>query len=363
MEIKLHQITYHEIKNNIQIDGDNHGLFKNPLSNRKKMLLSNPYLDNYHRIGANIVRADGVVVGSCFLFPTKFKAENEILNSSGATALEVHKEYQKYAAGIDIIMAPLLDPLNKAIIYAGLSQEALKCYKAAKFSDFALPKMIQPYNPRFIFENFGFRGIALKTVCFITNLFLKPYIKLMRFLLKRNSKKYLIKHLTKVPSWVTDIVVGDGHKYMEIHDSDWMQWCIDNGSANYDIIPNYFYAIYDDKEQPIGFFLIKERVYSIPSRNITRTSFGTIMEWGTINENLLSEYEITKIATSFFRDDIDAIQLATSNVSVIKKMKKFGFLHHGFHHIVYKNLTGKYNDSKNPDNWRLRFGYSDTIIN
>mgnify|MGYP001500364286 CR=1 FL=1 len=364
MEIELQQITYHELKNNFQIVGDNYDLIKKSFNNnRKKALFSNPNLDNDDRIGANIVRADGVVVGYCYPFPTKFKAGNEILNSSGATALEVYKEYQKYAPGVELIMATLLDPLNKAIIYADLSEDGLKFYKAARFTDFALPKMIQPNNSRFIFENFGFRGIALKTACFITNMFLKPYIKLMRFLLKKNSQRYRIKHLTRIPSWVTDIVVGDGHKYMELHNNDWMQWCLDNCFSNYDIIPNYFYAIYDEKEQPIGFFLIKERAYSIPSRNISRTSFGTIMEWGTVDTNILCEYEITKIATSFFSAGIDAVQFATSNISVIKKMKKFGFFHHGFHHIVYKNLTEKYKDSDNPDNWRLRFGYSDSIIN
>lgn len=364
MEIELERLTYQEIIDGKDIEKDDYGNFRTSLHPlRKEILMSNPNLNDKSVALGYLSRVDGVIIGHVYSYPIKFKAGDEIIDGAGGTSLGVEKDFEKYATGADLVMAPLRDKRNKVLIYADFSADGIALYKALRFVDFAIPKMIQPHSSKFIFENYGFRGVWLRAAYKITDLILKPYISFSMWRLSNFSNKYKVERLTTIPEWIDDMVLNDGHKYMEVHDHKWMQWCVDHCFFKYPTIQNYFYAIYDDNGSPLGFFLNKERTYDIPSRGISSMSFGTIMEWGSRDEKILSELDITKIAASYFSQDIGAIQYCSNNITVLNTMRKFGFLHHNYHHIVFKDLTKKLKDAKEPNLWRLRFGYSDSIMN
>lgn len=362
MDITLQRISLQDVLDGIVIEGDNNQLYKNAfLARRKDIFFKNPSLEDNNVACAYLVRADGVVVGHLFPFPTRIKAGDVLLKAASASALYVIEKYEKYAAGADLVMAPIRDKMNEAVVLADISADGMDCYHAFKFKDFALPKMIQPHTSQFIYQNFGLKGLFLNTACFLTNLFLKPFIAFSMYRLRKFAMRYNVKKLDKIPEWVDDIVLNDGHKYMEIHDHKWMQWCLDNSYSHDKTHYKYFCAICDG-EKPIGFFINYEKSTSIPIRNIYNMKQGTLMEWGSYDETKLSELDITKIAMANFSKGMSLIQFASLNKDVLKKMKRFGFIHHNYHHVVFKDITKKYKDSGDASLWRLRFGYADSLF-
>ncbi len=362
MDIKLQRITVKDVLEGLIIERDDYNMYMNDfLSLRKEIFLKNPNLDDNERAAAYLVRAEGVVIGHLFPFPTRVKAGDIILKASSASDLLVIKEYEKYAAGADLVMAPVRDKKNEAVILADISAEGMDCYHAFKFIDFALPKMIQPHSTKFIFQNFGFKGLGLSIVCGISNLFLKPYIAFSMYRLRCFASKYIVVKLEEVPVWVDDMVMNDGHKYMEVHDHKWMQWCLDNSYSRSKTHKKGFYAIYEG-DKPIGFFINYEKTTSIPVRNIYNMRQGTLMEWGSYDEKKLSELDITKIAMTYFSKGTSLLQFASTNMDVIKLMKQYGFMHHNYHHVVFKDNTKKLNDCGDANLWRLRFGYADSLL-
>ncbi len=363
MGIVLQEIKYNEVLSGISIKGDTHSLYKSGFEEkRKEVLLKNPNLSDDSYTAAYLVRADDEVVGTLFPFPTKIKVGEEILNASSGSSLSVLKEYEKEAAGADLVLAPIRDKRNKGVVLADLSKDGLNCYQAFRFKDFALPKMIQPRSSKFLLQNYGFKGFPLRALNGIINIFLKPFISFSLLRLHNFSKKYNVVKLDVVPSWVDDMVLNDGHKYMEVHDHRWLQWCLDNTFSSENFHHKSFYAIYDNNERPIGFFFNYEKTTSIPYRHIFDLRQGTIMEWGSYDESKLSELDITKIAISYFSKDLAMCQFATTNKVVLNKMKSYGFIHHNYHHIVFKDNTKMLKDCGDSNLWRLRFGYADSLF-
>ena len=363
MDIRLERISIQDVLDGKEVKNDNHQLYKKAfLSRRKDIFLKNPNLEDKDCAAAYLVRANDIVVGHLFPFPTKIKAGDIILKATSASDLLVIKEYEKYAAGADLVMAPVRDKKNEAVVLADISAEGMECYHAFRFKDFALPKMIQPHTSRFIFQNFGLSGWKLNVVRACVDFFLRPFIACSMSFLKRFSHKYKVVKMEKVPNWVDDMVMNDGHKYMEIHDHKWMQWCLDNSYSGSKTHKKAFYAILDKGKKPLGFFINYEKTTSIPSRHIQDMRQGTLMEWGSYDEKQLSELDITKIAMATFSDGLSMMQFATMNENVLKKMRKYGFMHHNYHHVVFKDMTKRLKDAGDASLWRLRFGYADSLF-
>ena len=259
-------------------------------------------------------------------------------------------------------MAPVRDKKNEFVVLADISAEGMACYHAFRFMDFALPKMIQPHTSRFILQNFGLSGWTLNAICRCVDCFLKPYIACSNYFLTKFCRRYDVVKMEKVPEWVDDMVMNDGHKYMEIHDHKWMQWCLDNSYSSSKTHKKMFFAILGKEKKPLGFFIIYEKTIDIPSRHIKDMCQGTLMEWGSYDEKQLTELDITKIAMATFPDGLSMIQFATMNEKVLKKMKKYGFMHHNYHHVVFKDMTKKLKDAGDANLWRLRFGYADSFF-
>ena len=363
MDIKLQQVTYQDIIEGKMVEGDDYHLYQHSFIDlRKEIFLKNPSLTDYSSVAAYLVKAGDIIVGHLFPFPTRMKVGDKIINATSASDLFVIEEYEKYAAGADLVMAPIRERRNDAVILADISAEGMGCYHAFRFIDFALPKMLHPHSSKFIYQNFGIKGILLKVLCVITDLFLKPLSSFNVFRLRRFAKKFEIVKLSEVPTWVDEMVLNDGHKYMEVHDHKWLQWCIDNCFSSDDSHKKNFYAIVNNNKKPIGFFLNAVRTATIPARNIKEMKQGTLMEWGSYDESKLSELDITKLAMASMPDDVSLSQFATSNPRVIKKMRKYGFFHHNYHHVVFKDCKKQFKDAKNPSQWRLRFGYADSLF-
>lgn len=362
-DVVLETYNYKNFKEGFIIQEDPYeigGYAKTPA--RLKTFVECPFVNNEDFVMLCLARANGNVCGRIMFFPELFKAGTQILNANGGSSLLVHEDYRKTDAAVDIIMYPIQNRISDAIIYADFSKDGIDVYKALRFNVFSLKKMMLAFNTRFFFENFGLSGGLLKATTFITNAFVRPLVKLLNQRLPSRLKDYIVKEVSIVPIWVDDIVLNDGHKYMEVHDHRWLQWCLDNKFHEKKENVNKFFTI-EKFGEPVGFFMTKERYGSIASRNIGQMLTGTVVEWGSKDLNNLTEFDIVRLASKHFSKDIDMVQIFSDDEDVIRKAKRHGFIHHGCHYIVYRDLTKKFKDAKNQKLWRLRFGYSDSIMN
>ena len=122
-----------------------------------------------------------------------------------------------------------------------------------------------------------------------------------------------------------------------------------------------FFAIYKN-DIPMGFYLTQDRIRSMKKSQNKPSVFRSIVEWGTIDEMVLSEYDIYRIAMCSVPNDVGILQIASVNDIVLKKVKRLCFFHHGFAYIGCRDLTKQYKDSNDINQWRIRVGYSDVCF-
>lgn len=172
---------------------------------------------------------------------------------------------------------------------------------------------------------------------------------------------YQVKKESVIPTWIDDLTLHDGHTFMEVHDHNWFQWCLDNKFTEEPSDKQSFYTVYDKQKNPKGFFMTKERFERSQGKykNIVR---GTIVEWGSYNERELSEIDLNLLAIDSFGSQVDNITTILSDVSGNKDIKKIGFIRHGSYQMSIK--PGKLNKDGITDQskWRIRYGGCNTII-
>ncbi len=361
MEITSQIIHYVDLKDNEEFVGDDYGIVAYATTKAKReAFLANPFLGNKDQCFLYLMKVNDTFAGRSILYPTRIKIGNDVFAAQCGSSLEVVEKFRKLELGVDLTTYPVFNKQFDFILYSGLSKYAIPIYKVLRFSFIESTLLWQPRTTRFLFEKSGFPSFLTNIFAPLATLLLFPILYFEKLVSANLFKKYQVEKLTTIPEWVNDMVLNDGHKYMELHNRDWLQWNLDyNHYGGND--SQAFYAIYKT-EKPIGFFMITERFKNNPSKNISNLGFGSVIEWATIDNNVLSEYDIHWMAMSFFSKNVDIIQVASNCKSFIKRMKHLFFFEHGKAYIVFKDLRKKYKDSANNDLWRVRLGYADTIF-
>jgi hypothetical protein len=350
------KITYFQLKDGYKVSNDKYGIASYESDARRECYLANPNLIDYSKTYLYLGLVDDIPVGRSFYFPAKMKFGDECGMVLSGSALNVHPDYRDLAIGADIIMNTTFNDEYPQTLAAGISPMALPLFKKMRYHIFEIPKYLLRNNTAVFFQRFGLRGLLLK--CF-SNL-LNPIFRLRKTLFCRTNKlesKFTVKNLQDVPEWVDDMVLNDGHRYMEVHDHKWLQWNLDYSCKVGGRNEQAFYGVYF-KDEPVGFFMIKEREID-EQHNVI---YGSVVEWGNSSDKILSEESICKMAIKAFSKDVSFIEIGTLNVDVAKRLEKCGFFRNGEEHIVFKNNTDKYKDIKDASLWRLRLGYADTIL-
>ena len=99
------------------------------------------------------------------------------------------------------------------------------------------------------------------------------------------------------------------------------QWCLDNRFTECPQDYQSFYAVYDKAGNPKGFFMTRVRIEKSKGK-LKNTTCGTIVEWGSFDENILSETDLNLLATHSFDSRVDNITTVLTNVSFEKSMKQ-----------------------------------------
>ena len=360
MEIVKEIVTYQQVVEGYVLSGDDYNIgFYTLEPTIKKTFLENPNLKDMSKCMIFFDRIDGVICGRQMFFPTRVKIGDLIVEAQSGSSLQTVEEYRQYAIGMDMINYPIKCKDYPIIIYGGISTMVKPIYKALRFNLFEIPCYWQPRNSKFLLQYIGMKGILLKLVSACGNLFLKPIVSVINVRIKYKYKKFTVNKLDVVPQWVDDIIYKDSHKYAEIHDRKWMQWTLDNNFFAKEYESQSFYEIAENN-QKLGFFMLNERNSNQVEHNIESVIFGSVYEWGTFNEEILSEEEIHQIAYTKFSKHVDIAISASNNKTMVKVMKKMFAFRHGNASVIVKDMSKSYKDIGNINNWRLRMGYCDT---
>lgn len=359
MEFKTRQVTYKEILEGYKPQNDRFGLVAYFSESRRKAFFANPNLVNQDECVLNLEMVDDVIAGRTMAYPTKMKIDNDIVDASSGSALDVAEEYRPMGIGATLMMN-VVSMADKYLIFSGISTQALPLYKKLRYHVLEFPRMMLPRNAKPILRSKGISGMGLSFTSFFVNIPLLLLKKMTEIKSKSLKKRLEVKEERIVPKWVDEITLNKKWKYMEVHDYNWLQWNLDYNFCGGNRDCQYFYSIYKD-EHPLGFFMIKERK-RLNAGSLKDVIIGSIVEWGSYDENALSEAMINTIALTYFSKDVDIIEFASADSDTIKKMKRLGFLKYDDAHIVFKDKTKHCKDAKDINLWRVRFGYSDVVL-
>ena len=359
--MNIETVTYKDVIDGYKLQGDTYGLGAYALEDpRRSAFLSNPNLNDTSKIMLKLMRHEGIIIGRSMMFPSRFKAADDIIETVGGSALEVAEQFRGGEAGGGLMAYNIRHKENNAVISSGFSSTAAKCHKALRAYMLCFPQFVQIKDYRRILPKIGLNSMFSFISGGVLNCLVWPLLYVTKRKAINRCLDFKVERVDIVPEWVDDIVLNDGHKYMEVHDHKWLQWTLDNMFHSHERNVNSFYTISRDGEN-LGFFMIKERFTQMDDKH----SFigGTICEWGTKDPIRLSEYDLHLMAISKFSKFVDIIFMATPDEKVGAKMKRLLFFRKGDAKIAFYDLKKQYREAKNIDQWRVRYGYGDSILN
>ena len=358
MDIKEKIYTFRDAANGIRFENDQYGLGAYMTGDGiRKTFLSAPALEDVDEPMAMIETVDDIPTGRVMIYPSRLKVNNDVILVTSGSSLYVHEDYRHLELGVNLMLYPL--SIKRPLLYAGFSTMAEPLYRKMGFAIFYIPKMWQIRRVEPVLKSFGMKGLLLTALKSCLNPLMSILVIAGKKASKRLLRQYRIERFTKVPQWMVDIVLSDKHKYAELHDRKWMQWVLDHNFFERKEDKQYLYGVYKG-EKPVGFLLMAERNFTIPEKNIDKCVYGYVLDWDTIDSSIIDEKQLKTIALSLFTDDVDIAQIDSLDEKLLKSMKRYGFIHHGYENIGFKDITKKLDkDWKDAANWRLRASYSD----
>ncbi len=362
MDYRSRIFTYGELRQGFVVENDKYGIASYEYNARRKAFLSNPTGSEDSDPFMFLAYDGDVPVGRNMFFKTRFKAGDIILTVHTGSAFMVEESYRKEGVG-GYIFWDSRDLKMFPGMAAGVSDDAIVLFRKLKNIIFEFPRMMQLRDMKPLLGKKGLRGYPLALIGGVGNLTLRCYYGLLR-LVYHSPKGYSIRQLEKVPAWVNEITMNDGHKYGEVHDQPWLQWCLNNKFTSDSRDGQSFYGVYQD-EKPVGFFMTKVR-YRDELKGMHNVVLGSIVEWGVAKGCPLREIDLCWMALETFPQDVTIIQTASNDKETIQGLKHSGFIHQGDHRITFKETIKakdrKLLDAEDESLWRLRFGYADLIL-
>ena len=337
MEVSYQFYTFADLKKNV-FDGlkDDEGVLSSGLGLYKDALLSNPYVINDKEYAMCLAIADGTVVGRHMLFPTLLKADETVIPIQTGGGIILDEKCRGLRIGTTLIQKACSNDSHDLYFGALYTRAA---YNIIKKTD----PMLE--IPQFVKERFhGFKKVLEL-----------PLIWRLYHL----KKRFAVKKHTKVPDWAGEMATNDSHKYYEVHDSKWLQWVLDKTATGNPSDRQSFYAIYDKKDSPIGFFMTKVRTITNETDSFVK---GNVVEWATNNSSVLNEADINILSLGTFDSSVSRVWTISENMTTEKLLKRYSFKRRGWFAMSIKDKKDQFKDIGDVSKWRIRYGCCNTTL-
>lgn len=348
-------VTFGELREgNYTLPDDRYGVAASVLTPAMVEALSAcPFVKEDDTVALYFALVDGVIAGREVYFASRVKAGAEIVDAESASSLGVDPAYRHLAVGADIVMATFLR--SRVFLGAGVSQMALPLDRKLKFHILEFPRLMQLRNAGPL--------LAARHLSWLKGLANLPLGWFNRSVVRkadRLSRKFRIEQVARIPDWVDDIVLQDGHKYAAFHNHEWLQWNLDHRFYDLPHLRKAFFCVYQEGE-PVGFYMIKER-FKEKAGGLENVVVGSLVEWGTKDDSRLSECDLLLLSLRDFSAAVDIVETGTADTKMVRACRRYGFLPHGKANIVFKDRTKKYADASDISLWRVRLGCGDVIL-
>ena len=362
--VTIQKIPYQAlIKEKLDYPGDRYRIISDYLTPEVcQALLSNPNLEEASQTALNVIYDSGEAVGRHMLMPTRLKMDTQVVLIQSGGGHEVCELFQGKGLGKMVAQDSVLNaryPIYIGQLFTAGTAEIHRKMNAAVFEKPLYEKMC---NMRSVMVAEGFTGASLTARTFLANWNLKLHNVPFGFRLLKLRKKFSVRQETVVPAWVDSIALHDGHKYMEIHDREWLQWNLDHKFTSNPNDHNFFFAVYDKKGAPVGFYMTKERFEENKKGTFKNLIRGTVVEWGSVDEKALSEADLNLLAVSTFSPKVDKINTVISGDGLDAVLKSYGFTYRGMFQMVFRPDETCKQDMLDQNQWRIRYGGCNTIL-
>ena len=345
------------------------GHFLHVSPERRKALLSNPYLDENDAICEWVGYADGKPAGFNYSFPIHVWADGKTYRSTTGSCLNVAEWARKSDLGM-ILPAKGVEITGKdgIAIAAACSQMAIPLHKINGYKYFLMPRYIALWRCRPVVEKYISSWIG-KPLSVIGDIVLRVYSWFLRIIVKCALHGYRVVELGADDDGqrvMAEIVSKDAHRFREDHDCAWFKWLMTSSFSEYGPCRGFLLQSKKD-EKSLAFCLVKRRFHEqASSRGFKNVWLGSIVEWGALpgHEKKLG-WLILSLTLRLARD-CDAVEFATDDAILGRFVRRLGWRKVGDANVgikVMKNfpLSG---DSaiKEQSNWRIRPGMGDNAL-
>lgn len=343
---------------------DPYGIMASLTPKMREAVLHNPSGYSKEEI-CQILALDGeVVVGTINPFSGRLLMDNDVIKCQNASYLYAHEDYRKDNVGGELFfqLTTLNNPQNG--YFAGISRMAIGLYRALKYSIFEYPRLIYLRKSRSAVQAIlHSEGWWTKPLIWVVDALLGVHRLIIMIHNGACYGKYKVEEVQICPVEIEQIVRQDRHPFMEFHDKAWFDW-----SLKYSISedPRTIRRLYVIKKNGIieAFFLIKQEFFAqASSRGFKNVYLGSVMEWGIEKSSKLIEKDIALLSLFRFDSNVDGVQYATSNMNTVQHLKCWFFVGIGFSNIGVRIRTIKDDRLKDINNWRIRLGGNDTVLN
>lgn len=295
-------------------------------------IMGNPYRENENSKCACVAIVDGRIVGRFMLFQSKLKVGDDVIPIQTGGGILVSENFRGAGIGSSMIRSVLKNSHYFGALYTRAAYDIVKKTETM----LEIPQFVK-YRYRGIKRLFDFPVFIRTTV------------------LKR---RFVVKQLSIVPEWAGEMVASDGHKFMEIHSSEWLQWALDNNATGNDLDGQYFYAIYDKTETPVGFFMTKVRRVTRSGESFVKAN---LIEWASADMNHLDETDINILSLDTYKAEVSLFWTISESIMTAKKLKRFSYKRKGWFamSITKNNILV---DADDVHQWRVRYGCCNTAL-
>lgn len=307
------------------------------------------------------VDEEGKEVGRTIRFGTRIKAGDDVYEAGSGCGFEVIEEYRKDGIGADLIMITLQNNEYDFLLGAGLTQMACSLHRKLKYHLFEVPQYFKVLTFKYVLRHYGMKGKVWDLIAGLGDCVIKLLNIPNKIRINRINKRFIIKKETIIPEWVSEMVANDGHRFMEVHDRAWFQWNLDYNTYGFDKDIQSFYSVLDRNNNPIGFFMTKERLIqkSGPDQGMIR---GTVVEWESRDKTVLSEADINLLAIQTFSHNVDAIFTLACESDSANQLKRMGYRERPSFKVSIKDKKKQLENIGDQNQWRLRYGMTHMII-